>query len=96
MSEKKTLSKVERYALVAAREKVVSAQGEYNQLIEEVAEAHDISKEDGPNWRFSADFSTVTYFPPKPKPAPPAPPADAPETPAPAPAPAQPETPAAE
>jgi hypothetical protein len=71
MSEKKTLSKVERFALAAAREKVTSAQGEFNQLIEEVAEAHGISKEDGPNWRFSPDFSTVTFFPPKP-PAPPA------------------------
>lgn len=69
MSEKKTLSKVERFALQSAREKAIIAQNEFQVIIEEVASAHGIDvKADGQNWQFAPDFSHMIYVPaPKPE-----------------------------
>jgi hypothetical protein len=59
MSETKTLSKVEKFALTAARERAASAQMEFQSLLEEVAGAHGIDPEEGPMWQFNQDFSHV-------------------------------------
>lgn len=69
MSERKTLSKVERFALQSAREKAIAAHAEFLGLIDEIAAAHGIDvKADGQNWQFAPDFSHMIYVPaPKPE-----------------------------
>ncbi len=64
MAETKTLSRVEAFALRAARERAAAADTEFRSLIEEVGSAHGIdSKKDGNDWTFSPDFTVLTYTP---------------------------------
>lgn len=69
MPEKKTLSRVETFALRASREKLAAAEVELRGLIDEIAAAHGIDvKADGQNWQFAPDFSHMIYVPaPKPE-----------------------------
>lgn len=69
MPETKTLSRVEGFALRAAREKAAAAHAEFLGLIDEIAAAHGIDvKADGQNWQFAPDFSHMIYVPaPKPE-----------------------------
>ncbi|MCK9519472.1 MAG: hypothetical protein M0R06_22560 [Sphaerochaeta sp.] len=69
MAEKKTLSKVETYALLAGREKIAIAEAEMRALIDDVAAAHGVNaKKDGDRWQFTPDFSAMVLAPPAPKP----------------------------
>jgi hypothetical protein len=63
MPETKTLSKVEQFALVAARDKAQEAGTVFNDLITEVAVAHGVDQVAGPDWQFTRDFSTMIYVP---------------------------------
>lgn len=63
MPETKTLSKVERFALVAARDKAQEANALFNDLIGEVAAAHGVDQADGQDWQFTRDFSAMIYAP---------------------------------
>jgi hypothetical protein len=64
MAEKKTLSKVETYALLAAREKLSRAEAEFGAMIESVAEAHGIDpKKNGRDWQYDQGFTTITFKP---------------------------------
>lgn len=73
MAETKTLSKVETFALRAARERAVLADAEFRAIIDEVAAAHGIdAKGEGNDWQFSPDFLRIVYAPaPKPTTGPP-------------------------
>jgi hypothetical protein len=75
MPETKTLSKVEQFALQAARDKAQEAGALFNELIGDVAAAHGVEQKDGADWQFSRDFSAMIYAPrPKQEEVPPPPP----------------------
>jgi hypothetical protein len=61
--EKKTLSRLETFALVKAREVAAIANENFNQLIKDVVDAHDIPEADRVNWQFSMDFTRLEYHP---------------------------------
>jgi hypothetical protein len=63
MPETKTLSKVEQFALVAAREKAQEAGATFNDLIQDVAAAHGVDQAAGPDWQFNRNFSAMIYVP---------------------------------
>jgi hypothetical protein len=63
MPETKTLSKVEQFALLSAREKAQEAGALFNDLNVEVTKAHGIKEADAPDWQFTRDFSAMIYVP---------------------------------
>ena len=63
MPETKTLSKVEQFALISARERMQESQAVFNELIGEVARAHGVNQAAGPDWQFKPDFSGMIYVP---------------------------------
>jgi hypothetical protein len=65
MSEKITLSQVERFALTSAREKAQEAQVSFNDLVSEVVNAHNIAPNNAPDWQFTRDFSSIIHVPQK-------------------------------
>ena len=54
----KYLSKIQSYALMAAKKKSLLAQQEINELLGEVAKEHGISKDE--NWELSFDCTKFT------------------------------------
>jgi hypothetical protein len=70
MSETKTLSKVEQFALIAARDRAQEAGALFNDLNVEITKAHGIKPEDASAWQFTRDFSAMIYVPRPKEPAP--------------------------
>lgn len=56
---KKELSEIQRFALQAAREKAVEAQGFLNRIVEEILKEFSIPKEDIKNWQFTENFKYI-------------------------------------
>ena len=59
--EKITLSKIEQFALGKAREQFLAADATFKTLMNEVGSAHGIAVEDGINWRYADDFSSIEH-----------------------------------
>jgi len=66
--EKLTLSKIERFALVGARRELANAQDTFQQLLDDVAEAHGVLRTEAKEWQFSPDFSELRRLPKPPMP----------------------------
>jgi predicted DNA binding CopG/RHH family protein len=61
--EKKTLSRLETFALSRAREAVAFVNENFNQLIKDVVDAHGIPEADRASWQFSMDFTRIEHRP---------------------------------
>ena len=83
MPETKTLSKVERFALASARDKIFAAQNDFNEIAKEVCGGHGIPPDEMSDWSFSPDGAALIRTPKRPVDLPPLPPppADPPEKP---------------
>ena len=65
MAEKITLSKVERYALIRAREQANLAAAEFNNLCKDVFLGHGIKETELGDWQIDSNLSELRRIPKK-------------------------------